>query len=120
LHVAPYTPAASAHGKRDTAFGTKLQVALKLAGKARTSGIAFQAVVANNGHCDNNELEMALRERGVPYVLAKRSSTTGGRAPGDGASSFRKATHNVPQKIPARPSSDTSAMVMSMSGGSLS
>ena len=79
LHVEPYTPATRlAQGKRDAAFRTKPQIALELVEKARAAGIAFQAIVADCGYGENTELEMALRERNLPYVLARRSSATGG------------------------------------------
>ena len=97
MHVELYTPAARlAQGKRDTAFRTKPQIALELVEKAGMTGIAFQAFVADCGYGDNNELEIILRERGLPYVLARRSSATGGWAPADVAVSFRQAAQNVP------------------------
>ena len=98
LHVEPYTPAARlAQGKRDAAFRTKPQIALELVEKARTAGIAFEAIVADCGYGYNNELEITLRERGLPYVLARRSSATGGWAPEDLAFTFREAAQNVPE-----------------------
>ena len=97
MHVELYTPAARpAQGKRDTAFRTKPQIALELVEKAGMAGIAFQAFVADCGYGDNNELKIILRERGLPYVLARRSSATGGWAPADVAVSFRQAAQNVP------------------------
>ena len=96
LHVEPYTPAVRlAQNKRDAAFRTKPQIALELVEKARTAGIAFQAIVADCGYGDNNELEITLRERELPYVLARRSSATGGWAPADVAFTFREAAQNV-------------------------
>ena len=69
LHVEPYTPAVRlVQNKRDAAFRTKPQIALELVEKARTAGIAFQAIVADCGYSDNNELEITLRERGLPYM----------------------------------------------------
>jgi FOG: Transposase len=97
LHVEPYTPAARlAQGKQDAAFRTKPQIALELVEKALTAGIAFQAVVADCAYGDNNGLEMALRKRELPHVLARRSSATGGWAPADIAFTFREAAQNVP------------------------
>ena len=96
LHVEPYTPAVRlAQNKRDAAFRTKPQIALELVEKARTAGIAFQAIVADCGYGDNNELEITLREHELPYVLARRSSATGGWAPADVAFTFREAAQNV-------------------------
>ena len=97
-HVEPYTPAARLpQGKRDATFRTKPQIALELVDKARTADIAFQAIVADCGYGENNELEMALRERGLPHVLARRSSATGGWAPADVAFTFKEAAQNVPE-----------------------
>lgn len=98
LHVEPYTPAARlAQGKRDTAFRTKPRIALELVEKARTAGIAFEAIVADCGYGENNELEMALRERGLAHVLARRGNATGGWALADRAFTFKEAAQNVPK-----------------------
>jgi SRSO17 transposase len=98
LHVEPYTPAVRlAKGKQDPAFRTKPQIALELVEKARMAGIAFEAIVADCWYGDNNGLEMALRERGLPHVLARRSSASGGWALADAAFTFREAAQNVPK-----------------------
>lgn len=96
LHVEPYTPAARlVQGKRDAAFRTKPQIALKLIEKAQAAGIAFEAIVADCWYGDNNGLELALRERGLPYVLARRSGASGGWALEDVAFTFKEAAQNV-------------------------
>lgn len=63
--------------------------------KARAAGIEFEAIVADCRYGENNALEMALRERGLPYVLARRSSATGGWALVDAAFTFKEAAQNV-------------------------
>jgi SRSO17 transposase len=98
LHVEPYTPAARlAQGKRDAAFRPKPHIALELVEKARAADIAFEAIVADCGYGENDELEMALRDRELPYVLARRSSATGGWALTDFAFTFKEAAQNVPK-----------------------
>ncbi|MFG1967620.1 transposase [Nonomuraea sp. NPDC049028] len=48
LHARPYTPARHfARGKSDPAFCTKWQIAVELAGRAVTAGMAFRAVLAD-------------------------------------------------------------------------
>jgi SRSO17 transposase len=84
-------------GKRDATFRTKPRIALELIEKARAAGIKFDAIVADCGYGENNELEMTLRERGLPHVLARRSSATGGWALADDAFTFKEAAQNVPQ-----------------------
>lgn len=98
LHVEPYTPAVRlAQGKRDAAFRTKPHIALELVEKARAAGIQFEAIVADCWYGENKELEMALRERGLPHVLARRGNATGGWALADAAFTFRETAQNVPK-----------------------
>ena len=40
---------------------------------------------------------MELRDRGLPYVLARRGNASGGWAPAEAAFTFREATQNVPR-----------------------
>lgn len=92
LHVEPYTPAARlAQGKRDPTFRTKPHIALELVEKAQAAGIAFEAIVADCWYGENKELEMVLRERGLPHVLARRGNVAGGWARSDAAFTFREA-----------------------------
>lgn len=96
MHVEPYTPAARlTQGKRDAAFRTKPHIALELVEKARAAGIEFEAIVADCGYGENNELEMALREQGLPHVLARRGNAAGGWALADAAFTFKEAAQNV-------------------------
>lgn len=98
LHVEPYTPVARlAQGKRDAAFCTKPQIALELVDRAQRAGITFKAIVADCGYGENKELEMALRERGLAHVLARRGNAAGGWALTDAAFTFREAAQNVPK-----------------------
>jgi len=117
LHVEPYTPAARlAQGKRDAAFRTKPHIALELVEKARAAGIEFETIVADCWYGENNALEMALRERGLPYVLARRSSATRGWALENAAFTFSEAAQTC-RKVPGRRSGGASATAMSRSGG---
>jgi len=99
LHVEPYTPAARlAQGKRDPTFRTKPHIALELVEKAQAAGVKFEAIVADCWYGENKELEMALRDRGLPHVLARRGNATGGWALAEDAFTFRKAAQNVPKR----------------------
>jgi SRSO17 transposase len=98
LHVEPYTPAARlAQGKRDATFRTKPHIALELVEKALVAGIEFKAIVADCWYGENKELEITLRERGLPHVLARRGKASGGWALADAAFTFREAAQNVPK-----------------------
>ena len=84
LHVMPYTPECRlAGGKQDPAFQTKPQIALALVERALAADIAFKAIVADCFYGDNNALEAALRQRGLPYVLAHRGTVGRGWAPAE-------------------------------------
>lgn len=66
-HVAPYMPAVRlADGKHDAAFHTKPQIALDLVERAQAAGFSFCAIVADCFYGDNNALEAALLQRGLP------------------------------------------------------
>ena len=98
MHVEPYTPAARlAQGKRDPTFRTKPHIALELVEKAQAAGIEFEAIVADCWYGENKELEMALRDRGLPHVLARRGNATGGWALAEAAFTFREVAQNVPK-----------------------
>ena len=81
LHAQPYTPESRLPlGKKDPAFRTKPQIALTLIEQAREAGIEFQAVVADCSYGDNQELAWALRERGIPFAMARRDKVSRGWA----------------------------------------
>jgi hypothetical protein len=102
LHVAPYTPECRlAGGKQDPAFQTKPQIALALVERALAAGIAFKAVVADCFYGDNHALEAALRQRGLPYVLAHRGTVGRGWAPADVAHSFGDAARAAVARLAA-------------------
>jgi SRSO17 transposase len=99
LHAQPYTPESRLPlGKKDPAFRTKPQIALALIEQAREAGIEFQAVVADCFYGDNQELEWALRERGIPFVMARRGKVSQGWAQADMAHSFEDATQDLPHR----------------------
>jgi len=97
LHVMPYTPECRlVGGKQNPAFQTKPQIALSLVERALAAGIAFKAIVADCFYGDNHALEAALRQRGLPYVLAHRGTVGRGWAPTDIAHSFEDAARELP------------------------
>jgi hypothetical protein len=65
--------------------------------KARAASTDFEAIVAACWYGENKELEMALRECGLPPVLARRGNASGGWALADAAFTFREAAQNVPK-----------------------
>ncbi|MGN9847552.1 IS701 family transposase [Nonomuraea sp. H19] len=73
LHARPYTPARHfARGKNDAAFRTKWQIAVELAGRAVTAGIAFRAVLADCAYGDLDDFRGELRTAGLGWVVAVR------------------------------------------------
>lgn len=75
LEVAPYTPAHHfAHGKADSAFRTKPQIALELVHRAVTAGFPFRAVVADSFYGEHEEFKRGVRDLNVGYVLALKPS----------------------------------------------
>ncbi|WP_084181223.1 transposase [Polaromonas glacialis] len=63
-----------AKGRQDPAFRTKPQIALELVERAQAEGIAFCATVADCFYGDKHALEIALLQRRLPHVLARRST----------------------------------------------
>jgi SRSO17 transposase len=97
LHVMPYTPEKRlAGGKKDPAFRTKPQIALSLVEQAQAAGVPFCAIVADCFYGDNNALEVALLQRRLPYVLARRGAVGRGRAPAEADHSFKDAARSLP------------------------
>lgn len=96
---APYMPQCRlAGGKQDPDFRTKPQLALALIERAQAAGIAFKAIVADCFYGDNNALEGALRQRGLPYVLAHRGTVGRGWAPADAAHAFEDSAREQPAR----------------------
>ena len=99
VHVEPYTPAVRLPaGKGDAQFRTKPAIALALVERAQAAGIAFRAVVADCAYGENDSLESALVERGIPYVLAHRGHASQGWALADEAHSFEEAAQDLRQR----------------------
>jgi hypothetical protein len=75
LHVEPYEPAERLpKGKKDPAFRTKPQIGMALVDAALALGLPFRAVVADCTYGESPAFEGALREAGLPYVLALKPS----------------------------------------------
>ena len=71
----PYEPAARLpQGKKDPAFRTKPQIGMALVEAARARGLPFRAVIADCTYGESAAFEGALREAGLPYVLALKPS----------------------------------------------
>jgi len=84
LHVEPYEPAARLpKGKQDPAFRTKPQIGMALVEAARALGLPFRAVIADCTYGESAAFEGALREAGLPYVLALKPSKDRGAAEGE-------------------------------------
>lgn len=99
VHVEPYTPAGRLpEGKSDKCFRTKPAIALDLVERAQAAGIAFRAVVADCAYGENDSLETALLERGIPYVMARRGRASQGWARIEGAHSFEEAAQDLPRR----------------------
>jgi DDE superfamily endonuclease len=75
LAVEPYTPERwFAAGKADPAFRTKPQIALELIDQAQAQRWPFRAVVADCLYGEHRGFTAALRQRGIPYVVAHKPS----------------------------------------------
>ncbi len=99
VHVQPYTPAGRLpDGKSDKRFRTKPAIALDLVERAQAAGIAFRAVVADSAYGENDSLEAALLEHGIPYVMARRGRASQGWALVEDAHSFEEAAQNLPRR----------------------
>src|SRR5438874_12123345 len=84
LHAEPYEPAARLpKGKQDPAFRTKPQIGMALVDAARALGLPFRAVIADCTYGESAAFEGALREAGLPYVLALKPSKDRGAAEGE-------------------------------------
>nr|WP_240496383.1 transposase [Streptomyces torulosus] len=71
LYAQPYTPAHHfARGRSDPAFRIKPQLSAALAARAEEAGFACRAVVADCAYSVSDDRYLALREAGLPYVVA--------------------------------------------------
>ncbi|MEV0280138.1 transposase [Streptomyces sp. NPDC050610] len=71
LHAQPYTPAHHfARGRADPGFRTRPQISAALAGQGKQAGFACRAVVADCAYSVSDDWYLALREAGLPYVVA--------------------------------------------------
>ncbi|MFJ5310061.1 transposase [Streptomyces sp. NPDC088350] len=83
LHAQPYTPAHHfARGRADPDFRTKPQISAALAAQGKQAGFACRAVVADCAYPVSDDWYLALREAGLPYVVALRPHR-GSWAPAD-------------------------------------
>ncbi|WP_200960965.1 IS701 family transposase [Noviherbaspirillum sp. Root189] len=97
LHVVPYTPQCRLPGgKQDPAFHTKPRLALDLVERAKATGIAFEAIVADSAYGDNRPFVRVLNARHLPYVLAHSGKIGRGWAPSHLAHSFEDAARELP------------------------
>jgi SRSO17 transposase len=97
LHVVPYTPECRLPGgKQDPAFHTKPRLALDLVERAKATGIAFEAIVADSAYGDNRPFVRVLNARRLPYVLAHSGKIGRGWAPSHVAHSFEDAARELP------------------------
>ena len=94
VHVEPYTPA----GRLPEGKSDKPAIALDLIERAQAAGIAFRAVVADSAYGENDSLEAALLERGIPYAMARRGRASQGWARIEEAHSFEEAAQNLPRR----------------------
>ncbi|WP_327669596.1 MULTISPECIES: IS701 family transposase [unclassified Streptomyces] len=73
LHAQPYTPAHHFdRARNDPAFRTKPQISATLAVRGKEAGFACRAVVADCAYSTSDDWYLALRDAGLPYVVALR------------------------------------------------
>ena len=75
LHIEPYEPASRLPGgKKDPAFRTKPQMAVRLVGRALDAEVPFRAVVADCVYGESPAFEGEMWKARLPYVLSVRPS----------------------------------------------
>ena len=95
LEIEPYTPESYfAKGKSDSAFRTKLKIALQLVQQAIQQGWPFRAVVADSFYGEDRGLRGGLRKLSVPYVMALNPSHAWWH-PEEVAGSLRDVAHEA-------------------------
>ncbi len=73
LHAQAYTPAHHfARGRSDPALRTKPQLSAALAARAEEAGFACRTVVADCSYSVSDDRYLALRDAGLPYVVAHK------------------------------------------------
>lgn len=103
LHIEPYEPASRLPGgKKDPAFRTKPQLAVRLVDKALEAGIPFRAVVADSVYGQNATFEGELWAAGLPYVMSIRPSR-GTWAPAEDAHTPKDAAERLRWRSPKEP-----------------
>lgn len=103
LHIEPYEPASRLPGgKKDPAFRTKPQLAVRLVDKALEAGISFRAVVADSVYGQNAKFEGELWAAGLPYVMSIRPSR-GAWAPAEDAHTPQDAAERLRWRSPEEP-----------------
>lgn len=103
LHIEPYEPASRLPGgKKDPAFRTKPQLAVRLVDRALEAGISFRAVVADSVYGQNATFEGELWAAGLPYVMSIRPSR-GTWAPAEDAHTPRDAAERLEWRSPEEP-----------------
>ncbi|RSN18775.1 transposase [Streptomyces sp. WAC 01325] len=71
LHAQPYAPAHHFdRGRGDPGFRTKPQISAALAVRGKEAGFACRAVVADCAYSTSDDWYFALRDAGLPYVVA--------------------------------------------------
>ncbi|MFC5150031.1 transposase [Streptomyces aureoversilis] len=71
LHTQPHTPAHHFdRGRADPAFHTKPQISAALAAQGKEAGFACRAVVADCAYSTSDDWYFALRDAGLPYIVA--------------------------------------------------
>lgn len=103
LHIEPYKPASRLPGgKKDPAFRTKPQLAVRLVDRALEAGVPFRAVVADSVYGQNAKFEGELWAAGLPYVMSIRPSR-GTWAPAEDAHTPRDAAERLRWSSPEEP-----------------
>jgi hypothetical protein len=107
LHVEPYEPASRLPGgKKDPAFCTKPQLAVRLVDRASEAGVPFHAVVADSVYGQNATFEGELWAAGLPYVTSICPSR-GTWAPAEDAHTPRNAAERLEWRSPEEPGDRT-------------
>lgn len=103
LHVEPYEPASRLPGgKKDPAFRTKPQLAVRLVDQALDAGIPFRAIAADSVYGQNATFEGELWAAGLPYVMSIRPSR-GTWAPAEDAHTPQDAAERLRWRSPEEP-----------------
>lgn len=109
LHIEPYEPASRLPGgKKDPAFRTKPQLAVRLVDRALEASIPFRAVVADSVYGQNATVEGELWAAGLPYVMSIRPSR-GTWAPAEDAHTPQDAAERLRWRSTEQPGGSATA-----------